>query len=73
MFIHTVVDLMNTIIIANFRKEKEYQYEIISNRLLHKIKSIYNDKLLLEKIDEESNRNIRIQDAKVSFIQKKLN
>ena len=38
IFINTMVDMMNTIIEANFRKEKDYLYELIVNRFLQKIR-----------------------------------
>ena len=72
MFIHTIVDLMNSLILANLRKEKDYQYEIIVNRLLQRIKNVYNNKDILNKIDEENNKNIRFKDGKISFITKKI-
>ena len=71
--IHTVVDLMNTLIEANMQKEKNFLYELIVNRLLQRIKSVYNDKNILKQVDEESNKKIRVdkETNKVGYIIKK--
>ena len=71
--IHTVVDLMNTLIEANMEKDKNFLYELIVTRLLQRIKSVYNDKNVLKLVDEESNKKIHIDKAtnKVGYIVKK--
>ena len=47
LFIHTMVDLINTLFEANF-KDKNYFYELIVNRFKQRLKSIYNDENLLK-------------------------
>jgi hypothetical protein len=71
IFIHTMVDMINTLFEANMNENKDFQYELIVNRLKYKIKNIYNDKLLLKQIETENNKRIKIQDGKISFITKK--
>jgi hypothetical protein len=71
IFINTMVDMMNTIIEANFRKEKDYLYELIVNRFLQKIKIVFNDKITLDKIEKLNNNRIKIVDGKINFITKK--
>lgn len=58
--IHTIVDLFNTIIEANLNTNKNFFYEIISTRFLNKLKSNYSDKQLLDRINIETNTNIKI-------------
>ena len=73
IIIHTMVDLMNSVIEANMKKDKDFLYEIIVNRLLHKIKSVYNDKNVLELLKTESLSNIKIDKDtnKIGYIIKK--
>jgi hypothetical protein len=71
IFINTLVDLINTLFEANMGENKDFQYELIVNRLKYKIKNIYNDKVLLKQIENENNKRIKIQDGKISFITKK--
>jgi hypothetical protein len=69
--IHTMIDLMNTLFEANMAEKKNFQYEIIVNRLRQKIKTVYNDKLTFDTIVKNSQNNIKVSDGKVSFIKKK--
>ena len=73
IIIHTMVDLMNSVIEANMKKDKDFLYEIIVNRLLHKVKSVYNDKNVLELLKTESLSKIKIdkETNKVGYIIKK--
>jgi hypothetical protein len=73
--INTVIDLINTIIEANFDENKNYLYEIISTRLTMKFNSLFNDKNLLEKLTNKSMSKIKIdtKTKKISFITKKIN
>lgn len=71
MCIHTLVDLINTLFEANLADSKNFQYEIIVNRFRQKIKTIYSDKLTLENIKKNNDKNIKVTDGKYSFISKK--
>lgn len=76
--IHTLFDLVNSVFEANFYLEgenKNFLYEIISTRLSEKLKYLFNDKDLLNRIEEESNKKIRIDKdtKKISYVSKKVN
>lgn len=73
IIIHTMVDLMNTMIEANMGKEKNFQYELIVNRLMHKIKNTYMDMNAYNMIDEQMKQKIRIDSVtnKISYVSKK--
>ena len=73
--IHTIIDLLNSIIEANLEENKNYLYEIISTRLTMKFNSLFNDEKLLEKIKEKTMSKIKVdvKSKKISFISKKIN
>lgn len=73
--INTIVDLINTIIEANLIKGKNYLYEILAARILDKIKTVFNDKQLIKRIDDNINKKILVDKKtnKISFITKKIN
>ena len=73
--IHTLVDLINTIVEANFQENKNYLYEIISTRLTMKFNSLFNDANIVEIIRNKSLNKIKIdvKTKKISFITKKIN
>ncbi len=73
--INTTVDLLNTIIEANFKlKDKPFQYEIIVNRILDKMNKLYKDDDLMKSIEDQFKSKIKIdrQSNKVSFVTKKI-
>ena len=71
--IHTMVDLLNTIIEANMVKDKNFLYELIVNRLMYKIKNTYSDINALNIIKRESQAKIKVDTdtKKISYIVKK--
>jgi len=73
--VNTLVDLINTIIEANLIKGKNYLYEILGARILDKIKTLFNDKNLIKRIDDNINKKILVDKKtnKISFITKKIN
>ena len=71
IFIHTIVDLINTLFEANLGDNKNYLYELIVNRIKQKIKIVYNDKKLIESIDKNIKKYINVKDGKYSFTTKK--
>jgi len=73
IIIHTIVDLINTLVEANMSKEKNFQYELIVNRIMQKIKNVYMDKNAYETLDKTIKQKIRFDKEKntVSFITKK--
>ena len=71
LFIHTMVDLINTLFEANFMDKKNYFYELIVNRFKQRLKSIYNDTNLVSTIKKESSNKIKVRDGKITYITKK--
>jgi hypothetical protein len=60
IIIHTLIDLINSIIEANLEdNNKNYLYEIIVNKLNIKYKYIYDDPILLKKIHDNIMKNIK--------------
>lgn len=60
IIIHTLIDLINSIIEANLEdNNKNYLYEIIVNKLNIKYKYIYDDPNLLKKIHDNTMKNIK--------------
>ena len=71
LFIHTMIDLINTLFEANFMDKKNYFYELIVNRFKQRLKSIYNDDNLLQTIKKESSNKIKVKDGKITYVTKK--
>lgn len=73
--IHTIIDLINSVIEANLQKEKNYLYEIISTRFFIKLKHTFDDNQLMKRIDDNINKKINYDatSKKFSFINKKIN
>ena len=71
--IHTMVDLINTLVEANMVKDKNFLYELIVNRLMYKIKNTYIDINALNIIKVESQKKIKVdtETSKISYIMKK--
>ena len=83
--VHTLIDLMNTIVESNFtsniveedkygkKKEKNYLYEFINTRLNQKIDITFNDADLLKRIDTNSLKKVNIDQntKKFTFVTKK--
>ena len=71
--IHTMVDLINTLIEANMLKDKNFLYELIVNRLMYKIKNTYIDTNALNIIKVETQKKIKVDTVtnKISYIMKK--
>lgn len=80
ILIHTIIDIFNTILEAYFstsekikKIEGNYLYEIIAQKFMSKLTTVFNDKKILEKLKERSNNMIRRKDNKISFVTKKIN
>ena len=72
--IHTVIDLLNTLMEANFATNKNFLYEIISTRINVKLSQTYNDTQLLKRVETNSMKNIKFDETtkKISFLTKKI-
>ena len=73
--IHTIIDLFNTLIEANFEAAKNFLYEIINTRINIKLKYIYNDEQLLKRIEIKALKNIKFDETtkKITLLTKKIN
>jgi hypothetical protein len=72
--IHTVIDLINSIVEANFETNKNFLYEIINTRINVKLTHTYNDIQLLKRVDANSMKNIKFDEStkKITFLSKKI-
>jgi hypothetical protein len=73
--IHTLLDLINSVVEANFEDKKDYFYEMINTRLTIKIKHLFNDLMILESIKLLSDKSVKYDDdtKKLTFTTKKVN
>lgn len=73
IIITTSIDLINTLIEANMKEDKNFLYELIVNRFIHKLKNVFNDENLLNIIIETSNSKIRVdkETNKIGYVIKK--
>ncbi len=71
VIINTVIDLMNTLVEANMSKDKNFQYELIVNRLMQKIKNTYMDTNVYKMLNDMIKQKVVIENNKYSFISKK--
>lgn len=71
--IHSIVDLINSIIETSFKKNKSFIYDILSSRILNQIKGTYKDNRVFKIIQDEKNNNIIIDKStkKIQFKEKK--
>ena len=82
IIIHTVLDLINSLVEANLEQRndntpnsgKNFLYEIINTRINEKIKHTYNDDRLLSRIEAQANKNISFDETtkKIIFHTKKI-
>ncbi len=72
--IHTVVDLINSLVEANFEPNKNFLYEIITTRINVKLNHTYNDEQLLKRVEVQSLKNIKFDETtkKVTYLTKKI-
>jgi hypothetical protein len=72
--VHTIVDLINTIMEANFESGKNFLYEIISTRISVKLNNTFNDAQLLKRVEFNAMKNIKFDEEtkKVTFLTKKI-
>jgi hypothetical protein len=72
--INTVVDLLNSLVEANFEPTKNFLYEIINVRISIKLLHTFNDDQLLKRIESNSMKNIMFNETtkKITFLTKKV-
>ena len=73
-FIHTFIDLLNSISEANFQKDKNYLYEILYYRFNFKLTHVFNDKKLVSRINDMTNKKIIYDEntKKASYVTKNI-
>ena len=74
IIIHTIIDLINTLVEANFDENKNFLYELLNTRINIKLNHIYKDELLLKRVKLISMKNIQFDEnsQKIIFTTKKL-
>lgn len=72
--IHTLVDLINSIVEANFLKDKNYMYEFINTRFTQKTTYTFNDNSLMKRIQDKTSKIINYDEnlKKINFTKKKI-
>jgi len=70
--IHTLVDLFNSVMEANLRKEKNILYEIMVTRIKTRLKNTYNDTKIFNRIRNEKLALIDIDEKskKIRYLEK---
>jgi len=74
IIIHTLVELINSILEVNTREDKNYLYEITSTKFFVKLRTVYNDTEILEKLAQQSDKKVEVDKntKKVRFINKRF-
>ena len=72
--IHTMVDLINSILLVNQQTDKNFLYEILATRFFVKLDNVFADKDVLYLLEEQSNKNIKVDKVKnkISFVKKNI-
>jgi hypothetical protein len=73
--VHTLVDLINSILLKNTSEDKNFLYEILTTRFFIKLETIYNDTELLDVLELQSSNNITLDKTtnKITFSKSKYN
>jgi hypothetical protein len=72
--INTLVDLINTMVEANFEKDKNYLYDFINTRFNQKLTYTFNDTNLMKLIKDRSSKNVNYDQntKKITFRTNKI-
>jgi len=68
--IHTIVDLINSILEVNTRKNKNFIYEMVSSKFLIKLKTVYENKVAsstLERLETITDKKIQVIGNKIKI------
>lgn len=68
--IHTIIDLINSVLEINTRKTKHYVYELVATKFLNRLVNIYDDKSSGAKDTIE--RLMNISDKKIQIVNNKI-
>jgi hypothetical protein len=74
MFIHTFVQLINSILEVNSKKEKHYLYELVATKFLVKLDTVFTDTEIFKKLIAIKDKKIQInkQTNKLMFVKTTL-
>jgi hypothetical protein len=74
MIIHTLVDMMNIILEINTQKSKNYLIEVVSTKFLIKLRTLFNDNKLYEKLKLIATKKLTIDadTKKVKVVEKEI-
>lgn len=72
IIIHTIIDLINTIIEANIEENKNYLYELIYNKFFIKLKDVFSNVNILNNIKNNNLKYIKVDNNKISLLTKKI-
>jgi len=70
IIIHTVVDILNSVLENSTNKDAHYLYEIISTKFYSKLNTTFNSSLILSRLRTDTNKNINSLDKKSYVITK---
>jgi hypothetical protein len=72
--IHTMVDLINSILLINQQTDKNFLYEIVATRFYVKLDNIYSDNDVLHLLELQSDKNIKVNKDKnkISLVKKNI-
>lgn len=70
VIIHTLVDLINSILEVNTRKKKHYLYEVISTKFFVKLNTVYNVVNVLDRLKAQGEKRIVVDEKtkKIKFV-----
>ncbi len=70
IIIHTLVDLINSFLEVNTRKDKHYLYEVICTKFFAKLNSVYSDTEIFKRLREIIQMNISVDKdtKKIKFV-----
>jgi len=72
--IHTLIDLMNSLIEVFSNKDSNFIYEVIASKIFNKINNLFKNKKILDAIEEKENKkiSININTNKIQIIKSKI-
>lgn len=72
--IHTMVDLINSILEVNSKEEKHYLYKILGSRFFNKLSNVYSTSEIIEYIKKKESKRIVIDNTtnKIRFSKSKI-
>tara|TARA_Y100000780_G_scaffold126423_1_gene113737 strand:- start:1661 stop:6595 length:4935 start_codon:yes stop_codon:yes gene_type:complete len=72
IIISTVLDILNSLLEINSRKNKSYLYEMFGNKFLYKLQSIFSKNSITDTLDKMTKKRIVTVDNKRRFVSNKI-